>query len=122
MKPAQKDLSWRQGDSFDALVRMKSRDENGVMVYTDLTGVVPRAQVRPTYASDVVLVEIDCTLTDQVTLPGGVLLHVDPAVTAALSPTSASALPVWDLELTWSPTEARTVYEGKVTVDPQVTR
>lgn len=120
--PAPKDLTIYQGDSFDLLVRVKGRNAaTGVMEYLNLTGVTPKAQVRANEAATQVLAEITCTITDQVATPGGVLLHLDPAITQTIALTTTQKHK-WDLQLQWSATEVRTVLKGNVSVESDVTR
>lgn len=118
--PATQDITIKRGDSWDALVRVKGRDGSGNLVYLDLTGVTPKAQVRATAASATVLVELTCTITDQVATPGGVYLRLEDTTTTPLAPTTNA---LWDLELKWpgATGDRKTILEGNVTITTDIT-
>jgi hypothetical protein len=109
------DIELKRGDSWDALVRVKGRNGAGDLVYLDLTGVTPKAQIRTTPDATSVLAEITCTITDQVTTTGGVLLRLEDTDTSSLQATTNAK---WDLELKWPGVngDRKTVVEGNVTV------
>lgn len=121
-KPATQDIDIYQGDSFDLFVRVKARDAGGTMVYQNLTGATPKAQIRQSKSNVTVLVEFTCTLSNQTTTPGGVLVHATPAQTAALAATSPGAPNVWDLEILYSNGDKRTILAGNASVTAEVTR
>lgn len=107
-----------QGDSWDLFFRVKARDGSGNMVYQDLTGATPKSQLRATAASGTVLAELTCTLSDQGTTPGGVLVRLSPAQSAALVPGTAE----WDCEILYASGDKRTVLKGTATITAEVTR
>lgn len=119
--PAIQDIKIRRGDSWDLLARVKGRNSLGDLVYLDLTGCTPKAQVRANAEAASPLVEITCTITDQVTLAGGILLRLEDSDTAALAPTTSAK---WDLEIKWPGVDGdrKTVLEGDVTITADVTR
>jgi len=85
----------------------------------DLSGYTARAQVRPRIGGDVSL-----DLTPMITLggtDGRVDVVVPAAVTEALEITSPYQC-VWDLELVDATAVPVRFAEGKVTIDPDVTR
>lgn len=116
--PATYSITIYQGDSYSLLLRIKARDENGVMQYQDLTSTTPKAQIRLTAASNTVLAEFDADVTDQVALRGGVLLVLSPTQTAALT----DPVMVWDCEVTYPDATKKTFLAGPVNLIKQVTR
>jgi hypothetical protein len=79
----------------------------------DLTGVTPRAQIRPEPLSSELLLELVCT----VELPN--LVHVNLA--AGAWPATYFDVGVWDLELTYPTGAVGTLVAGPVRVTPDVT-
>lgn len=116
--PAVFDPEVYQGDSWDLFFRVKARDAGGNLVYQDLTGATPKAQFRPNAASSTITAELTCTLSNQSTTPGGVLVRLSPAQSAGLAPGNL----VWDCEISYSNGDKRTVLAGAVTVIAEVTR
>jgi len=117
-KPAEYAIELYQGDSYDLYFRVSQRGVSGLMEYRDLTGSTVRGQIRPTKESSTVLATFVCTLADQGVNTGGVLIHLDPAVTKALSFTTA----VYDIEIEFAATDISTVLAGPVTLLKEVTR
>lgn len=116
--PAPFDLQIYQGDSYDLFFRVKARNGVGDLVYLDLTGSTPKAQIRASKTSPTAAAELTANISDQTTLTGGVLLHITPAVSAALTLTAG----VWDCEILFASGDKKTVLAGDVTVTPEVTR
>ena len=117
--PATLDLSIYKGDSFDVFLRIKTRNPTTqVMEYKDLTGATVKAQVRTAKGAATADAEFTCTIQDQVATPGGVLLHLDPTQTSAMTLTKAG---VWDCQVAFSATDVRTVLAGAVTLTQDVT-
>lgn len=116
--PATFDISIYQGDSYDLFFRVKARNALGDMVYQDLTGATGKAQVRADKTTATVAAEFTCTLSNQSTTPGGMLLHLAPAATTGLTITAG----VWDCQITYSNGDVKTVLAGNVTVTKEVTR
>ena len=118
--PAPQDIDITRGDSWDALVRVKGRDGSGNLVYMDLTGTTPKAQIRATADDPAVIAEITCTITDQVATLGGIYLRLEDTVTSALAPTTSA---VWDLEVKWPDPngDRKTILSGGVTITRDVT-
>ena len=115
--PALQNLEIYQGDSVDMLVRIKARDALGSLVYMDLTDWTPKAQIRLNVGAPTVLAEFTCTKTDQTIMPGGILLHLDPASTASITANEG----VWDAEISKSTTDKKTFLAGTVTFTAEVT-
>lgn len=118
VKPGTHNLEIYKGDSFEIFFRIRNTDANGdPAAYVDLTGRVPKAQVRASASAGTVLAEFTATLANQTTAPGGVLLTLSPAQTAALTNG------VWDVQLTTTATgETKTYLRGTVMVMDEVTR
>lgn len=116
--PAPFDISVYQGDSFDLLLRIKVRDTSGTLIYQDLTGATAKAQIRATASSSTVLAEFSCSLTNQSTLPGGVLIRLTNAQTTAIN----ADVGVYDAEVTYANGDRHTFISGKVTFIKEVTR
>lgn len=118
VKPGTHDLDIYKGDSFELFFRIRETDVNGDPAgYVNLTGRVPKAQIRASASSGTVLAEFTAALADQTTAPGGVLLTLTPAQTAALTNG------VWDVQLTTTATgDTKTYLRGTVTVTDEVTR
>jgi hypothetical protein len=79
----------------------------------DLTGAVPRAQVRAGMGGQV-LVDLACSITP----PN----RVDAVLPAATSATLAPVRGYWDLEITYSDGNVSTVLSGRACVTADVTR
>lgn len=116
--PASYDLAIYQGDSYDLFFRVKARDTNGVLVYQDLTGSTVKAQYRANAASSTVLLEFSCSLSNQSTTAGGVLVHASAAQTTALAVMTG----MWDCQITYPSGDVKTVLRGNVTVTTEITR
>lgn len=119
--PATQNITLKRGDSWDLLARVKGKNALGDLVYLDLTGCTPKAQIRASEDAETPIAEITCTLTDQVTLAGGILLRLEDTATAALAPTTSAK---WDLEIKWPGVngDRKTVLAGTVTITADVTR
>lgn len=115
--PALQPLALYQGDSYSLLLRIKARNNLGDMVYQDLTGAIGKSQIRADASSNTVIAEFTCTITDQVTLTGGVLLQLTPAQTSSIVATVA----VWDCEILYANGERHTFLSGPVTITKEVT-
>ena len=125
VQPAAQDLTIYQGDTYDFFFRLRERVwDSGSETYVagsyiDLTGYTNgKAQIRATPADSTVLAEFTVTLSNQSTIPGGVLLTLTASQTAALPTTGG----VWDVQLTSPTAEIRTYIAGAVRVLPEVTR
>lgn len=116
--PATFNITMTRGDSYDLFFRVKARDAGGTLVYQNLTGATVTAQYRETVDSVSALASFVATLSDQGTMPGGVLLHLSPATTAALTQLTG----VWDCQIAYSADDVKTVLSGTVTVNKDVTR
>lgn len=118
--PAPQDITLTRGDSWDMLFRVKGKDALGDLIYLDLTGCVATSQIRENEDAAAVVATITCTLTDQVTLPGGVLLRLEDTDTAAIIVDSA----MWDVEIKWPGVngDRKTVLSGLVSMTKDITR
>jgi hypothetical protein len=112
--PNNKDITIYQGDTWEFIFRLKNES-----TALNLTGATPKAQIRPTAGSPVLVQEITAALLTQSgdTL-GCVKLSLTAAQTAALQIGG-----VWDVQLLYSGTGAVVTYfSGKVTLVKEVTR
>lgn len=118
--PATQDITIKRGDSWDLFFRVKGRNGVGDLVYLDLTGVTPSAMIRANIDDVSPIVSITCTLANQGTLTGGVLLRLEDTDTDGLAPTTTA---VWDCELKWpgATGDRKTVLAGQVTITKDVT-
>lgn len=118
MIPAVLNITITRGDTCEVFFRVRSKNANGTPgEYINLTGNTAKSQVRATVKAVVISAEFTCTLTDQVTIPGGVLLRLTPIQTAAIIEDTA----VWDVQLTTA-TDNYTYLSGVVTIRDDVTR
>lgn len=106
--PANQDLVIYKGDYVELLVTIT--DTQGVAV--DLTGAVPKAQLKTSYA-DQDPIDFTCTATGD---PGDVLIFLSSVKSSALVPGDY----IWDFQVTISG-ETRTYLAGDVTVMNEVT-
>jgi len=124
VQPVTQGITVYQGDTFDFFFRVRNRVYDVATsayiagTYVDLTGWTGKAQIRANADAAVVLAEFSVTISNQITTPGGVLLVLTPALTAALPATGG----FWDVELTNAVAEVRTFIAGAVTVTKQITR
>lgn len=130
MQPVLQDISVYQGDTFDFFFRVRERvwdpalEEYVAGNYINLTGWSGKSQIRASADATAVLAEFTVTISDQAVTPGGVLLVLTPAQTAALPATASPTVPaaIWDVQLTNGAGEIRTFIRGAVTVTREVTR
>jgi hypothetical protein len=108
--PNNYDLAIYKGDFVELYVTVK--DSNGVAI--NLTGYVPKAQIKTDYDAVSATGEFTCTLTG---VTGQVKIY--------LSSTASATLPVgsyiWDFQLKRPDNDVRTYLTGDVTVYPEVT-
>jgi hypothetical protein len=110
------DISIEQGAKFERNILVKNN--NGTV--KDLTGYSARMQIRPTFASDTVLLE--ATTTNgliSINSPGGV---VTISLTADVTTTLDWSVAVYDLEIYSSVTEVIRILEGSASLSLEVTR
>jgi len=119
VKPATQDLEIYKGDTVEVFFRVRGKESDGSPgPYVDLTGSTAKSQIRATAASPTPLAEFTCTLSNQATTPGGVLLTLTPVQTQDIAETQG----VWDVQITNAAGEVRTYLAGKVTFVNEVTR
>ena len=129
MKPLKKDIEIRRGDTFELFFRVRTRVWNPALnggaggyepgPYRDLTGYTVTSQFRSSEDAADPALTFTCTLTNQTTTPGGVLVRATPAQTAALTIFAGG----YDVQLaTAGMVDAWTYIEGTVTVDKDWTR
>lgn len=121
MMPMTLNLGVRRGDVVKVFTRLRLYDALGSPgLYMDLTGLTPKAQIRPTVDSNNVTAEFVCTLSNQTVAAtkGGVLLYIPSSVTSTF--TSGSF--VWDFQLTDAVGDVNTYMAGTVIVTGDVTR
>ena len=109
MLPGKYDLGLYRGDSY--AWRIQLWDDADLSDPTDLTGATVAAEIRDKPAGPII-VELDCA----VTLPNIVDMTMTPAMWV-----DCPAKGVWDLQLTFTGGEVRTVLRGAVTVTADVT-
>lgn len=119
MIPGNLTLTLYQGDDFSLIFRMKD-SVSGNYVNLGLPGErTGRGQIRASANEAEVLDEFLVTILDQTTVPGGVMISLTPAQTAAL-PLEGG---VYDIEIanqnrSW----VRTPIAGSIVVLAEVTR
>lgn len=103
------DLTIDQGATY--ALDIECQDENGDTI--DLSGVIPRSQIRYTYK------DVSPALEFSASISGGIVsLSLSPAQTSALS----KSYGVWDCELEFEDGTVQRLLEGKVIIRPEVTR
>jgi len=118
MAASQHDITILQGATFDMSATWTDDTGNP----EDLTGVLARMQVRKSHRSDEVLLNLDSDTL------GGITLDIPTAeISIEVTPTLTAALPgrlrgVYDLELEFPGGRVVRLLQGRVRVDPEVTR
>lgn len=118
--PAVYNLALYQGDAWHMTIRVRERlPDDTLGDYLDLTGVVPKAQIRDSNGE--LMGEIDCELGDQGDPDelGMVRFALLSADTTDFSTASGSK---WDFQLDFGGGEIRTYLKGSVNVSAEVTR
>lgn len=108
MQPAVYALDIYRGDSGHWQFKLFQRNNQPV----DLTGVTPKAEIRDRPAGIQVTL-LRCVIT----LPNIIDVTIDPEKSHGLPQSKG----VWDLQLTYSPIDVRTVIAGPVTITQDVT-
>ena len=110
MTPGKYSLALYRGDSYKwQFILWTDTDKT---VPADLTGVVPKAEIRNAPAGTVILV-----MTTSVTMPNKINMSITAVQCAALT----TAGGVWDLQLTYAAGDVATVLAGAVTVTADIT-
>lgn len=109
-----KNLVMYQGDTFELIFQLK---EKGVGTPVNLTGCIPKSEIRTSAASPDVVETFTAVLDPAV--DGKVKLSLTAAETTALSPGAAL---VWDVQLLWPDGVVKTYLAGTINVLPEVTR
>lgn len=118
MAASKHNITILQGATFD----MSAVWADAAGAPEDLTDVLARMQVRKTHRSEEVLLSLD---SDAI---GGITLDVPTGtISVVASATQTAALPgrlrgVYDLELEFPGGRVVRLLQGRVTVDPEVTR
>lgn len=116
MIPLPWDLVVTRGDDCDEAMRIV--DDDPAVLFT-LDGLTGKAQVRANAASDIIVVTLTVTPMLQAEVPGGFVVSLTPAQTAALAP----GVYVWDCEFAnASRSNVDTWVAGAFTVNADVTR
>lgn len=116
-------LNAYQGDRLEVFFRVRALVWNDVTEqydpgpFVDLTGQVPTAHIKEAKADLTPIATFQCTLADQVTIPGGVLLVLLPADATLLTKTSY----FYDVQLKADDTHVTTYLQGQILVTAQVT-
>jgi hypothetical protein len=122
--PWPKDITIKRGDTKEIYFRVRERVWDEVTstyvagAYRDLTGWSVLAQIRTDADAADPVAEFDVNLGDQVATPGGVLLKLTPAQTAALTISTGG----YDVQLTDPGGDVYTYIEGSVTVKKDYSR
>ncbi len=125
MQPAQCDIQLYRGDYFEMTLRLREGVITGATyspgAYLDLTGWVPKAEIRATVdTTGAPMAAFTTEVLDQ-TVPatlGAVHLFLPAATSGQLTATAA----VWDVQLTDPGGRVFTYLRGKVTIEKDVTR
>lgn len=110
------DFTIEQGATFKWYITINDPDDPTKPL--DLTGYAVRSQGRVKYDSTTTTFSFVCIVQDQVTDTGKVLLYLTDETTAAI----AKGRYVYDVELESYDGEVARLYQGYVTVSPEVTR
>lgn len=113
--PQAKNLVFYQGDTFELIFQLK---EKGTGLPVDLTGCVPKSEIRLTPADAAVKLTFTSALIAPAT-DGKVRLSLTAAQVAGLVPSESL---VWDVQLTWPDGSIKTYLNGTIAVLPEVTR
>lgn len=121
MVPASRNITIRRGDTFRLFFRLKYVNVDSSVTYPDLTSWGSGlSQVRQGVDGSIVAT-MAVTKSNQTTYPGGILLSISAATTAALNPNPTNDL-VWDFEITNHLGENDTYIEGAVTFVKDVSK
>jgi hypothetical protein len=103
-----------QGDDFELVFRLKNK---GTGTPVNLTGCVPKADMRLTLTDPVVKMSFTASLLDP--LDGTVKLVLSGVQTGSLS---AGVPLVYDCQLKWPDATTKTYLSGTINVLPEVTK
>ncbi|MBK7542466.1 MAG: hypothetical protein IPI57_11940 [Candidatus Competibacteraceae bacterium] len=120
--PIEMPLTIYQGATFRKSFAWKSGPTAATATPVDLTGCAARAHVREKIDSATALLEMT-TENGRIALGGAagtVALEVSDETTAALPRLKRAAR--WDLEIVWPDGEVTRLFQGPVTIGPEVTR
>lgn len=102
-KPVNQPITVVRGDDFYMYLGVK---RNGVRI--SLTGGTVSGQVRPT-EDGTLICSWECSLTDQVADPGGVLCHLDKVDTALFTVNAR-----YDIQIDFANGDRTTIVEGPI--------
>lgn len=118
MIPATLNITIVRGDTCEIFFRVRGKLSNGQPgEYVNLTGSIAKSQIRATSKAPTVSAEFTCSISNQTTVPGGVLLRLTPIQTAAIIESTG----MWDVQLDTA-TDTYTYLSGTVTIKDDVTR
>ena len=100
-----------QGATFNRILTLKENDSA-----MNLTGYSVASKMRSTHDSSTVVGTFTCTISDAAN--GMISMQMTNSTTAAIE----EGIYVYDLEITASSGTVTRIMEGKVTVNPEVTR
>jgi len=115
------DFIGKQGATWSLVITVKDKDGNPV----DLTGYLVRGQVRKSHKATTAW-NFDCSIVDA--QGGKILVMMDAEDTASIpvgdssDPKSANNTYVYDIELESPQGQVVRILEGKIYVDPEVTK
>jgi len=116
--PSTYNISIYKGDTYKRVFRLT----DGAIptpAAIDLTGCVPKAQIRVDPADVSALIDFTATLHTQ---SGGTLGEFEISLTHTETAGLAAAAYVWDVQLTWPDGTVKTYLAGKCVVTAEVTR
>lgn len=106
-----------QGSTFKRTLTFKDSDSDEI----DLTGYEFKAQARTKITSADVVFEFEFTILDQTSDTGKVEMSIAANITEDLSITKSTSY-VYDAEMTATNGEITRIFEGKITISPEVTK
>ena len=120
MSTKQTDIIIKQGATFQTQYLVKSKDVSGNIIPTDLTGAVVKMEVRKSYASPDLILDLTADSYIYILNPLEGLIEVEiPAnITESMSFTNA----VYDIKIVFPTGFVSRIAQGGVSLDPVVTR
>ena len=124
MPAANQDLTAEQGATFSLLLTIK--DSSNVAV--DLTGNTYAGQVRKKISDEDPVATFTCTVQNQITNTGELLISLTPAETSAIPMKSQNKQErtleeyAYDIEATYPDGSKERILEGIFSLSPEVTR
>lgn len=117
---AKKDFTIKQGSTFRHHLYVKQKIDKNTFTPVNLTGCVPRMQIRPSIGSSVVILDLKVNNFISITDPqeGKITIEIPPNETQILDFNYG----VYDIEILFENGDVIRFLEGKVRLSPEVTR